>query len=63
MIITPDRSERALRVPLSAEAARRKRTAIGCFTSQLRPRGPQRPPVLPPGMIAHFTRDQEVLIS
>ena len=55
--------ERALRVPLSADAARRKRTAIGCFTSQLRPRGPQRPPVLPPGMIAHFTRDQEVLIS
>ena len=55
--------EHAIRVPLSAAVAWRKRAAIGCFTSQLRPRGPQRPPVLPPGMIAHFARDQEVLIS
>ena len=38
--------EAAARVPLSAEAARRKRAAIGCFASQLRPRGPQRPPAL-----------------
>ena len=55
--------EAAARVPLSAEAARRKRAAIGCFASQLRPRGPQRPPVLPPEIVAHFIRDQEVLIS
>jgi len=34
--------EAAARVPLSAEATRRKRAAIGCFASQLRPRGPQR---------------------
>jgi LmbE family N-acetylglucosaminyl deacetylase len=55
--------EAAARVPLSAEATRRKRAAIGCFASQLRPRGPQRPPVLPPEVVAHFVRDQEVLIS
>ena len=55
--------EHAMRVPLSAAAIRRKRAAIGCFTSQLRPRGPQRPPVLSPEVIAHFVRNQEVLIS
>jgi LmbE family N-acetylglucosaminyl deacetylase len=55
--------ERAMRLPLSAETALRKREAIGCFASQLRPRGTQRPPVLPPGIVAHFIRDQEVLIS
>jgi len=55
--------ERAARVPLSPEAALRKRAAIDCFTSQLRPRGAHRPPVLPPGIVAHFIRDQEVLIS
>jgi LmbE family N-acetylglucosaminyl deacetylase len=55
--------EAAVRVPLSSGAARRKRAAIDCFASQLRPRGPQRPPVLPPDVIAHFVRDQEVLIS
>jgi LmbE family N-acetylglucosaminyl deacetylase len=55
--------ERATRVPLSPETARRKRQAIGSFASQLRPRGSDRPPVLPPGVVAHFIRDQEVLIS
>ena len=55
--------DRAVRVPLSPEAARRKRVAIDCFTSQLRPRGGARPPVLPPEVVAHFIRDQEVLIS
>jgi hypothetical protein len=29
----------------------------------LRPRGDLRPPVLPPETVAHFIRDQEVLIS
>ncbi|MGP0025114.1 MAG: PIG-L deacetylase family protein [Streptosporangiaceae bacterium] len=53
---------RAVRVPLPTGAARRKRAAIGCFGSQLRPRGPQQPAVLPPEVIAHFGRDQEVLI-
>ena len=55
--------DRAVRVPLPAEAARRKRVAIDCFTSQLRPRGTEHPPVLPPEVVAHFIRDQEVLIS
>jgi LmbE family N-acetylglucosaminyl deacetylase len=55
--------ERAARLPLSPEVARRKRTAIDCFGSQLRPRGTHRPPVLPPEVIAHFIRDQEVLIN
>jgi LmbE family N-acetylglucosaminyl deacetylase len=54
--------DRAVRVPLSPEAAGRKQVAIDCFTSQLRPRGPERAPVLPPEVIAHFIRDQEVLI-
>jgi LmbE family N-acetylglucosaminyl deacetylase len=55
--------ERAARLPLSPGAAQRKREAIGCFGSQLRPRGTHRPPVLPPEVIAHFIRDQEVLIN
>ena len=55
--------DRAVRVPLAARVTRRKRTAIGCFASQLRPRGTERPPVLPPEVAAHFIRDQEVLIS
>jgi hypothetical protein len=48
---------------LSADARRRKQVAIDCFASQLRPRGTQRPAVLSPEVIAHFIRDQEVLIS
>jgi LmbE family N-acetylglucosaminyl deacetylase len=55
--------DRAVRVPLSREVAQRKRIAIDCFTSQLRPRGTARPAVLPPEVVAHFIRDQEVLIS
>jgi LmbE family N-acetylglucosaminyl deacetylase len=55
--------DRAVRVPLSAEARQRKQIAINCFASQLRPRGPQRPAVLPPEVVAHFIRDQEVLIN
>jgi hypothetical protein len=35
----------------------RKRSAIECFTSQLE--GPD--PILPPGIVEHFTRPQEVL--
>ncbi len=55
--------EHAARVPLPAGAARHKRAAIDCFVSQLRPRGPLRAPVLPPEVIEHFIRDQEVLLS
>ncbi len=52
---------RALRVPLPARAAARKRAAIGCFASQLADRGAGLGPVLAPGTVAHFSRDVEVL--
>jgi LmbE family N-acetylglucosaminyl deacetylase len=54
--------ERACRVPLPAGLAARKRSAIGVFTSQLTDRGRGVGPVLPPGVVAHFTRVQEVLL-
>jgi LmbE family N-acetylglucosaminyl deacetylase len=50
---------RACHVPLTADAAARKREAIGKFASQLSYRGDQQP-VVPPGIVAHFTRRQEV---
>jgi LmbE family N-acetylglucosaminyl deacetylase len=53
---------RACRVPLSADVAARKRSAIRAFASQLTGRGPGLPPVLPPGIVAHFTTGQEVLL-
>ncbi|HTS95462.1 MAG TPA: PIG-L family deacetylase [Streptosporangiaceae bacterium] len=52
---------RALRVPLPAAVAAAKRAAIGCFASQLEDRGAGLGPVLAPGTVAHFSRDQEVL--
>jgi LmbE family N-acetylglucosaminyl deacetylase len=52
---------RAIRVPLTATAAERKRTAIGCFASQLGGRADGLGPVLEPGFVAHFTRDFELL--
>ena len=68
---------RGLRVPLPVAVAAAKRAAITCFASQLEPRIPVgRPaaipagrlaaipasePVLTPGIVAHFTRSQEVL--
>ena len=55
--------DRAVRVRLPLEVAGRKRAAIDCFTSQLRPRAGERAAVLPPEVVAHFIRDQEVLIS
>jgi LmbE family N-acetylglucosaminyl deacetylase len=53
---------RACRVPLSPEVAARKAAAIGTFTSQLTDRDAVLGPVLPAGIVAHFTRDQEVLL-
>jgi LmbE family N-acetylglucosaminyl deacetylase len=53
---------RALRIPLPPLAAARKRAAIRCFSSQLQDRGHGLGPVLPPGMVAHFTRTMEVLL-
>jgi LmbE family N-acetylglucosaminyl deacetylase len=53
---------RAWRVPLSPEVAAMKKAAIGAFASQLTDRGGTLGPVLPAGIVAHFTRDQEVLL-
>ncbi|MGH3200755.1 MAG: PIG-L deacetylase family protein [Streptosporangiaceae bacterium] len=52
---------RACRVPLPADVAGRKRSAIGAFASQLAGRGPLGP-VLPPAIVAHFITGQEVLL-
>lgn len=52
--------DRAVRVPLTSATAERKRAAIECFTSQFE--GAEgADPILPPGIVAHFTRDLEVL--
>ena len=53
---------RACQIPLPADAAARKRAAIGTFTSQLTDRDGAGGPVLPAGIVAHFTRRQEVLL-
>jgi LmbE family N-acetylglucosaminyl deacetylase len=53
--------QRACQVPLGAGVAARKTAAIGAFHSQLTDREGAGP-VLPPGIVAHFTRDQEVLL-
>ena len=45
---------------LSRDIAERKRAGISAFTSQLTDRE-NAGPVLPPGIVAHFTRDQEEL--
>jgi LmbE family N-acetylglucosaminyl deacetylase len=54
--------DRALRIPLPPRATGRKRAAITCFTSQTEDRGNGLGPVLPPGVVAHFTRAMEVLL-
>ena len=53
----------AIRIPLPAAAAARKRAAIGCFTSQLENRADELGPVLAPGFVAHFTRGFELLFE
>jgi len=53
---------RACQVPLPADVAARKQSAIRAFASQLTDRGLRLGPVLPPGIAAHFTRGQEVLL-
>jgi LmbE family N-acetylglucosaminyl deacetylase len=55
--------ERGLRVELPPGAAARKRAAIQAFTSQLTGRAGGAGPVLAPGIVAHFTRTQEVLFE
>ena len=53
---------RACQVPLPPAVTARKRSAIGAFSSQLTDRGSGAGPVLPAGIVAHFTRPQEVLL-
>ena len=53
---------RACQVRLPAAVAARKRDAIDVFASQLTDRGPDTGPVLPAGIVAHFTRQEEVLL-
>ena len=52
---------RARGIPLPPDVAAAKQSAIGAFASQLTDRGALGP-VLPPGIVAHFARDQEVLL-
>ena len=53
---------RACRIPLAADVAARKTAAIQAFASQLADREGAVGPVLPRGIVAHFTRPQEVLL-
>jgi LmbE family N-acetylglucosaminyl deacetylase len=53
---------RACRIPLPADVAALKADAIQAFASQLTDRAGAPGPVLPPGIVAHFTRPQEVLL-
>jgi LmbE family N-acetylglucosaminyl deacetylase len=53
---------RARRIPLPADVAALKADAIQAFASQLTDRAGAAGPVLPPGIVAHFTRPQEVLL-
>ena len=54
---------RGLRVPLGPAPAAAKQAAIACFASQLEAREPSGEPVLSPGIVAHFTRNCEVLFT
>ena len=53
---------RASQIVLPAEIAARKRSAIDAFASQLTDREAGLGPVVPPDVVAHFTRRQEVLL-
>ena len=53
---------RACQIALPAEIADRKRSAIDAFVSQLTDREAGVGPVVPPDIVAHFTRRQEVLL-
>jgi len=53
---------RGCRIPLTTDVAALKKAAIQAFASQLTDREGAAGPVLPPGIVAHFTRPQEVLL-
>jgi LmbE family N-acetylglucosaminyl deacetylase len=52
--------DRCRQIPLPPDIAAAKHAAIQAFTSQLTGGGPSGAPVLPAGIVAHFTRAQEV---
>lgn len=52
----------ACQVALTVDVAAKKKAAIGAFASQLTGREGAAGPVLPPGIVAHFTRPLEVLL-
>ena len=54
---------RAYRIDLSQEVLRNKENAVGAFTTQIAPVGtlPEDRAVLTPDMLAHFSRDHEVV--
>ena len=52
----------ACQVALTADVAAKKKAATGAFASQLTGREGAAGPVLPPGIVAHFTRPLEVLL-
>lgn len=55
----------ARRVDLPPAVVARKSAAVGCFASQVRPVGPEPVdgPVLPAAVLAHFSRDYEVVFG
>lgn len=57
--------DRAYRIPLPAFAGERKRAALACYPSQTEPLGPapEDAAVVPPQVLAHFLRDDEVLFA
>jgi LmbE family N-acetylglucosaminyl deacetylase len=54
---------RGRRVPLDPAQGAAKQASIACFTSQMEGREPSGEPVLSPEIVAHFTRDCEVLFT
>lgn len=55
---------RAARISLTGEETARKRAALDCYASQIRPLGPDPADaaVLPPSELAHFLRDYETVL-
>ncbi len=57
--------DRAVRLPLPAGALARKQAALACYPSQTAPLGPapEDAAVVPPAVLAHFQRPEEVLLA
>ncbi len=56
---------RARRIPLPASSRERKQVALGCYPSQTEPLGPgpQDAAIVPPEVLAHFQRPDEVVFA